>query len=127
MKKITIFGLFICTLCIGNVTAQEYYEIFDLAPAEVQNKMDENKINGINILTGVKAHHIIGISGLNANQKNELRLLLEAEENIFDFEINEDVTSLNLNAAASFKNIEIRELLNSMNVVITGQSTTYFK
>lgn len=127
MRHLSIFGLFISMMFAGNVTAQEYWEIFDAAPAEVQNKIDENKINGIDLLTGVKAHHIIGLTGISLSQKNELELVLESEEKIFDFEINDDVTSVILNAEARFKNVEIQAILSTFNGVITGQTTTYFK
>lgn len=49
--------------------SQSYEVIYMNSNNEIQSKIDQNKVAGIEILTGIWSHQTIGLSGLNSSQK----------------------------------------------------------
>lgn len=125
MKKSILLVAFITLLLSSSSQAQAYYEIYPTASALVQNKMNTNKISGIEILTGISAHHIIGLTGISVSAKNQLENLLNENVKVTSFEISDDLTSLQIDAEASLTNVEIQAILNEVNGVITGHAIEY--
>lgn len=104
---------------------QVYEKIYDLAGSEVQNHMNQNKIAGIEILFGVKTHHVIGLAGIGLSQKSALETLLTNDSRVISFVLSEDATSLVLDSKAVLTKEEFQILLQPLNVTITGYAAEY--
>lgn len=104
---------------------QVYEKIYDLAGSEVQNHMNQNKIAGIEILSGVKTHHVIGLAGIGLSQKSALETLLTNDSRVISFVLSEDATSLVLDSKAVLTKEEFQILLQPLNVTITGYAAEY--
>jgi len=87
--------------------------------------MNQNKISGIDILTGVKAHHVIGLAGIGVSQKSALETLLTNDSRVISFVLSEDGTSLVLESQAALTKEEFQTLLQSLNRIITGYVAEY--
>lgn len=87
--------------------------------------MNQNKISGIDILTGVKAHHVIGLAGISVSQKSALETLLTNDSRVISFVLSEDGTSLVLESQAALTKEEFQTLLQSLNGIITGYVAEY--
>jgi hypothetical protein len=103
-----------------------YERIYESSNIEVQNKIDENKIAGNDILAGIRAQHIVGIGGLNVSQMNELENSLRDLPHLFSFQLNQDMSSINIVSDAYFQMDDLSSVINALNGLITGQSTSYF-
>ncbi|AEA42517.1 hypothetical protein [Fluviicola taffensis] len=125
MKKY-IFLIAFTTLFLSFESFGQVYErIYDLSNTDVQNKMDQNKIDGVVILSGVKAHHVIGLAGINVSQKNSLETLLTNDPRINSFVLNDGVTALSIESQAVFTKEEFELLIQSLNGIITGYAVEY--
>lgn len=80
---------------------------------------------GIDILTGVKAHHVIGLSGIGTSQKTALEASLTNDPRVFSFVLSEDGTSVIIESKAVFTKEEFQILLQPLNGTITGYAAEY--
>jgi hypothetical protein len=125
MKKYIILITFSSFLLAFKSFGQVYEKVYSSASSEVQNHMNQNKIAGIQILSGVKTHHVIGLAGINVTQKASLETLLSNDIRINSFVINDDVTSLVIDSEAVFTKEEFQNLIQALNAVITGYTADY--
>lgn len=125
MKKYILLFAFGIVFSGFESFGQVYEKIYELSGTEVQNKMNENKIAGIDILSGVKAHHVIGLAGIGISQRAALEALLNNDQRITSFVLSEDATSLVLESQAVFTKEEFATLIQTMNGVITGYAAEY--
>lgn len=123
-KAILLLAIMTCLISL-NTEAQAYYEIYPIASADVQNKMNENKIAGIDILTDINAHHTIGLSGVNISMKGELETLFNNNSKVHSLVISNDVTSIKLDAEASLTKAEIQQILDEFDGITTGHTIDY--
>lgn len=125
MKKYIL--LFVLGIVFSSTESfgQVYEKIYQLSGTEVQNKMNQNKITGIEILSGVKAHHVIGLSGISVSQKGALETLLNNDDRITSFVLSDDVTSISIESKAVFTKEEFLILLQQLNGTITGYTAEY--
>lgn len=125
MKKYIL--LFVLGIVFSSTESfgQVYEKIYQLSGTEVQNKMNQNKIAGIEILSGVKAHHVIGLSGISVSQKGALETLLNNDDRITSFVLSDDVTSISIESKAVFTKEEFLTLLQQLNGTITGYTAEY--
>ena len=87
--------------------------------------MNQNKRDGIEILSGVKAHHVIGFAGINVSQRGALEALLTNDARITSFVLSDDVTSIVLESHAAFTKEEFAALIQTLNGMITGYAAEY--
>lgn len=125
MKKIVLLITFGLALCSFQSFGQVYEKIYELSGSTVQNKMNQNKIDGIDILSGVKAHHVIGLAGISVSQKGALETLLTNDARITSFVLSDDVTSIIIESQAVFTKEEFAALIQTINGVITGYAAEY--
>lgn len=125
MKKMKLLFVFLTFLGVKTSFGQVYEKVYSLSGPEVQNHMNQNKIQAIDILTGVKAHHVVGISGLTLSQKSDLESLLQSNLLIENFIVSEDVKSVSLTSKATFSEEDIKTLLNQLNCSVIGYSISY--
>lgn len=104
---------------------QVYEKIYDLAGSEVQNHMNQNKIAGVEILSGVKTHHVIGLTGIGLSQKSALETILTNDSRVISFVLSDDATSLVLDSKAVLTREEFQLLIQTLNGVITGYTAEY--
>src|SRR5690554_8034145 len=77
------FGvIFIMLATIGATYSQVYESVYENSNSEVRAKLDQNKIQGIDILTGVFAQHNIKLSAIDNNGKTELTNLLNENNQV---------------------------------------------
>lgn len=125
MKKFILLIGFSLALSTFECFGQTYEKIYALSTAEVQNKMNQNKISGIDILTDVKAHHVIGLAGIGVSQKSALENLLGNDTRVISFVLSEDGHSLVLDSQAAFTKEEFELVLQTLNGIITGYTVNY--
>jgi hypothetical protein len=77
------------------------------------------------ILTDIRTHHTIGISGIAVSQKSELETLLSAHPEVLSFTVSEDATSVLIESQATFTRETFIQLAEPLNPAILGYSATY--
>lgn len=125
MKKIVLLIAMSLAFCSFESFGQVYERVYELSGSDVQEKMNQNKRDGIEILSGVKAHHVIGFTGISIAQKGALEALLTNDARITSFVLSDDVTSIVLESHAAFTKEEFAALIQSMNGIITGYAAEY--
>lgn len=125
MKKYLLLIAFSTVFLTFKSFGQVYEKIYDLSSSEVQNHMNQNKISGIDILSGVRTHHVIGLTGIGISQKSALETLLTNDSRVFSFVLSEDGTSLVLESQAVLTKEEFQTLLQSLNGTIVGYAAEY--
>lgn len=80
---------------------------------------------GIDILTGVRAHHVIGLAGIGASQKAALETALTNDSRVISFVLSEDGASVIIESKAVFTKEEFQTILQSLNGTITGYAVEY--
>lgn len=126
MKALKV--LFFLSFCIisNTVVSQSYEEIYSVANESVRLKIDQNKIEGISMLTGIHAHHKIGYAGFGVSMKNKLEQLLNNEESILSYTINDENNFVEIKSTTSFSKTNFTNLLSEFNATLTGYQVTYF-
>lgn len=125
MKKLILLlftALFVFTI---NGLSQSYEVIYLNCNQEVKSKIDQNKIDAINILDGIKSVQIIGISGLGLSQSINIEKQLSSKTDVISFVLNEDNTSISIVSLPSFTKDSFKEILDSFQAVITGYSVKF--
>lgn len=105
--------------------SQTYESIYAVSTPEIQQKMNENKVAGVAILTNIHTQHTIGISGISAAQKPELENLLQAHPEILSFTVSEDATSVVIDSQATFTRETFVQLIQPLNGNVVGYAATY--
>ena len=125
MKKYAL----LCTVAIsllGNWSFGQVYEkIYELADVQVQQRMNQNKMDGIDILSDINAHEVIGLSGIGVAQKTALENLLAADSRISAYTVSADVTSVILDANASLTKEEFMTLIQPLSGTVVGFTVNY--
>jgi hypothetical protein len=125
MKKNNLIVALILSFSSFQAFSQSYEEIYAVAGQEVQSRIDQNKIQGINILTGIVSNHTVGFTGVGFSQKENLQEKLSEQENVFSFQINDDNTSITIQSSPLFTKENFEQLLNNFQATITGYSVNY--
>ncbi|MNU73475.1 hypothetical protein D3C71_629570 [compost metagenome] len=125
MKKYILLFVFGIVFSSIDSFGQVYEKIYELSGTEVQNKMNQNKISGIDILSGVRAHHVIGLAGIGVSQKASLETILNNDGRVISFVLSEDATSLVLESQAVLTKEEFTALIQVINGVVTGYVVEY--
>jgi hypothetical protein len=125
MKKNNLIVALILSFSSFQAFSQSYEEIYAVASQEVQSRIDQNKIQGINILIGIVSNHTIGFTGVGFSQKENLQEKLNEQENVFSFQLSDDNTSITIQSSPLFTNESFEELLNNFQATITGYSVNY--
>lgn len=95
------------------------------ANQEIQSKIDQNKVAGIEILTGIWSHQTIGLSGLNSSQKDVLTSILSKNKEIQTIKINNENNLMMIVSTPKFTKEALKEVLDPFNVIITGFTVNY--
>lgn len=125
MKKNFILLSFILIASTATSFGQVYEKIYAESDETVQNKLNENKMNGIDILTGVVAKHTIGLTGLNISQRAAFENQLSGTSDILSYTISSDLSSVIIESKASYTREMIESVLQAFNISITGYSSNY--
>lgn len=129
MKKI-IFSTFIILSFVCNTVAQTHEEIYSDASQSVQNKMDENKKNGINPLTGITALHVFKINKPDSVSIADLDVHIIEAPGMLNYAMNltnswSRVKSVEFDCPASFTLDEIKDYFSKINVSIIKDKVKY--
>jgi hypothetical protein len=125
MKKNILLLFTALSFTALNGFSQSYEVIYMTCSEEVKSKIDQNKIDGINILSGIQSVQTIGISGLGLSQTINIGQQLSAREDIISFNLNNDNTSISIVSLPSFTKDSFKEILDSFQAVITGYSVNF--
>jgi hypothetical protein len=126
MKKNTILIAFILVFSNFDSFGQLYEKIYEISSIDIQNKINQNKISGINILTGIQTHHVIGLSGISLAQRSALENIINGNTQVVSFILNEDATSVIIESKASLTKEEFVIMIQPLNAIITGYSAEYY-
>ncbi len=129
MKKI-IYSALLILLSVFSVEAQTPEQVYSAASKKVQNKMDENKTNGENLLLGIVAKHVFEIEGPIDYNLSDLDVhLIEAPEMIdYALNLNNDwskILSVEFTCNAILTLEEIKAYLQKVNVTIIKDKVSY--
>ncbi len=120
-----LLTLFFSVIVYHFSSAQIYEKIYAESSIEVQNKMNQNKVNGIDILSDVIAIHHFGIIGLNLASNQEFDKILRNEKSVDLILISEDLTDIKISSNARFTKQNIETLFINLPVKIVGYEVNY--
>ena len=121
----TLLTLFFSVIVYHFSSAQIYEKIYAESSIEVQNKLNQNKVNGIDILTDVIAIHHFGIIGLNLGSIQEFDKILRNEKSVEIISISEDLTDIKISSNAPFTKQNIETLFSNLSMKIVSYEVTY--
>ncbi len=129
MKKI-IYSALLILLTVFSVEAQTPEEVYSAASKEVKNKIDANKKNGENPLSGIAAKHVFKIEGPIGYYLADLDVhIIEAPEMLdYALNLNEDwskILSVEFTCNAILTLEEIKAYLQKVNVTIVKDKVRY--
>lgn len=105
--------------------SQSYEVIYMNSNDEIQSKIDQNKVAGIEILTGIWSHQTIGLSGLSSAQKEELTSILSKNKEIQTIKINVENNLVNIVSTPKITKEVLKDVLDQFNIIITGYTVNY--
>jgi hypothetical protein len=105
--------------------SQSYEVIYMNSNDEIQSKIDQNKVAGIEILTGIWSHQTIGLSGLSSAQKEELTSILSKNKEIQTIKINVENNLVNIVSTPKITKEALKDVLDQFNIIITGYTVNY--
>ena len=120
-----LLTLFFAVIINHFSSAQIYEKIYAESSIEVQNKINQNKVNGIDILSEVIAIHHFGIIGLNLLSNQEFDKILRKEKSLEIISISEDLTNIKISSNAYFNKQNIEALFSNLSVKIVGYEVNY--
>ena len=120
-----LFTLFFAVIINHFSSAQIYEKIYAESSIEVQNKLNQNKVNGVDILSDVIAVHHFGIIGLNSTPKKELYKILGDEKSVEIISISEDLSDIKISSNAYFNKQNIEAFFSNLSVKILGYEVNY--
>ena len=120
-----LLTLFFAVIINHFSSAQIYEKIYAESSIEVQNKINQNKVNGIDILSEVIAIHHFGIIGLNLVSNQEFDKILRKEKSMEIISISEDLTNIKISSNAYFNKQNIEALFSNLSVKIVGYEVNY--
>lgn len=121
-----LFTLVFMTLATISVTYSQVYEaVYENSNNEVRAKLDQNKMSGIDILTGVIAQHEFKVSNIDDNKKMKLLNLVESNQHALKIDFNEELNSISLLSTAHMTKKMIAELLESLNLTLNEYAVAY--
>jgi hypothetical protein len=120
-----LLTLFFAVIINHFSSAQIYEKIYAESSIEVQNKINQNKVNGIDILSEVIAIHHFGVIGLNLPSNQEFDKILREEKSVEIISISEDLTNIKISSNAYFNKQNIEALFSNLSVKIVGYEVNY--
>ena len=121
----TLLTLYFSVIVYHFSSAQIYEKIYAESSIEVQNKINQNKVNGIDILSEVISIHHFGIIGLNLASNQEFDKILKNEKSVEIISISEDLTNIKISSNAYFNKQNIEALFSNLSVKIVGYEVNY--
>lgn len=125
MKRRNILILMLLLTFSHIAKSQVYEHIYAVSDEMVQQKMDENKRSGVAILTGIQAHHIIGITNIHTQQISQIENQLKSNPRIQTLEISEDAKAIIIDSEATITEEFLKELIAQSGGVVTGYTVQY--
>lgn len=125
MKKLLLISIFATSVLSFQTFGQTYEKVYADASSEIQERMNQNKRSGLDILSGVTAKHQVGISGLSASQKDALITSLSENDKVQNVLLSTDLKSLAIFSSAWFTKDSIQTLLNTFSVSMIGYTVNY--
>lgn len=129
MKK-NILITFIALIAVFTVAAQTPEEIYAVASKSVRVKMDENKKNGENLLTGIAAEHVFKITRSGKYNIADIDVHIHEAPGMINYAMNlntswSKIKSLEFQCIATFTHDEIKAYFEKIEVTITKDKVTY--
>lgn len=125
MRKYQLLFVLILGMSSFDLYGQVYERVYELASTEVQEQMNQNKIQGVDILSNIHASQIVGLSGLNTSNKSAFESALNANSKVISYILNEGLTSVSIESNASLTKDEITQIIAPLSLVITGYTVLY--
>jgi hypothetical protein len=129
MKRIIFTSLII--LSVGfNLVAQTPEKIYETSSTSVKNKIDENKKNGVSLLSGITSQHVFKIKGPMNYSIADLDVHIIEAPGMINYAMNltynwSRIKSLEFDCNASYTLHEIKEYFSKVNVTIVKDKVKY--
>ena len=120
MKYLILLGLFISVFS-KTLNAQNYQDM----PIAVQSKMDSNKVDGIDIYSGIQCHFQIELVNLQATEKVGLLTLLESDSKIMTFSIDNNNSTLTATTNGNYTIKDFKAHVKTTAASIQNYTATY--
>lgn len=125
-----IYSSLLILLTVFSAEAQTPEEVYSVASKEVQKKMDENKKNGENLLSGIVAKHVFKIEGPVGYNLSDLDVHIAEATEVIDYALNlnrdwSKILSVEVTCNAIFTLEEIKTYLQKVNVTIIKDKVSY--
>lgn len=121
MKHLAKFGLVVMLFFSSNLIAQDYQNM----PVAVQQKMDENKVNGLHIYDGIEAHFQIELGHLENAGSVNLSSQLENDSTIKSFSLANNSSTLTIISKGNYTIKDIKAHLVNTGASIENYTVTY--
>lgn len=114
----------VCTLVLLSFSTESFGQQYELLPAEIQNQMDENKIQGKDLFSGIQSTFIVHTQGLEANEFETVIARASSKPNVVDLEFLENgVVKVNCDAVIKFD--EIKSVFSELVTNISSVEANY--
>lgn len=125
MRK-NIFVLAFILFASSNISFGQLYErVYAESNQLVQNKMNDNKMNGLELLSGITTKHIVLFSGLSISQKTEFETLLNAQSDVLSYDISSDLNTLTIDSKATFSKEMLLQMIENFQLTLVTYSAEY--
>lgn len=124
MKFSILFTLF-AVFAAFQVSGQHYESIYAVAPVEIQDRIDQNKSQGIDILSGIQVKFVLGVTGLTQVNEDLFKADFLTQIGSNELAFSADKLKLEVIADATVSLASIQTFLQSYNAVIVGSSAEY--
>lgn len=125
MRK-NIFVLAFILFASSNISFGQLYErVYAESNQLVQNKMNDNKMNGLELLSGITTKHTVSLSGLSVSQKTEFETLLNAQSDVISHDISSDLNTLTIDSKATFSKEMLMQMIENFQLTLISYSAEY--
>ncbi len=121
MKFFKIIGFVVAGMISTVAFGQEYSEM----PVPVQQKMNENKAQGLDIYQGIDAHFEVKLINLESAQAPMLTQQLNADQHVNSASLSPDMKTLTLVTEAPFTIEQVKEYVKMTQAEIADFTITY--
>jgi len=105
--------------------ALSYAQDYASMPPAIQAKMDQNKIQGADLLTGIEAVYSITVANISSANAQALTNLLSADDKISGFTISPDYSNMQVTCKASVQIEELKKHIGDVNGEINQYTQLY--
>jgi len=103
MNKILYIGLLFCINIVFSANSQVFVDVsYEELPVELQQKIDDNKLLGVDYFTGICVSFDVELLNFNDEDVQLLKTLISTDSRVKTFSLSQDAHHLSLVAQGSY-------------------------